>query len=201
MAMPSALSLAASTPRASASEYARFSNYGNEAPTPNNNSAPLLPHEEDRAAYGEQYSDTGGYNKEAAGAAAAYGAGARGKKPLYKRPWFWIAGAVAIVVIALAIALPLVFVNRNKNSSSSTSSGASTTTGGGDNSTTTPGDSGNGKPTAALATWGGDGSTVTKEDGTTFTYKNSFGGFCELTCLGFSRPVIDSICFRSSHQP
>ena len=38
------------------------------------------------------------------------------------------------------------------------------------------GGGGGGGAQTNLATWGGDGSTVTTDDGSTFVYKNSFGG-------------------------
>ena len=34
-------------------------------------------------------------------------------------------------------------------------------------------------PASLAVVTGGDGTTVTKTDGTTFTYKNAFGGYCE----------------------
>lgn len=171
--MPSAYSLAsATTPRESGyNNYHSYADRGDGGATPNNNSAPLLPHE------GEQHA----YNKEGGG----YLAGGAARRPLYKRPWFYFLLAAAAVVIALAVALPVVFVGRHHNSSSATASGASSGGNGGGGSSGNngggggSGGGGGGGKGGNLATFGGDGSTVTKADGSTFTYHNSFGGFCE----------------------
>lgn len=91
-------------------------------------------------------------------------------QPERKRPrkFFWLLVAVAVVVlIFLAVFLPVFFVVVKKSSSAASGSGGST---------------GSGKPTkgspsASNAITGGNGSTVTMANGTTFTYKNPFGGF------------------------
>lgn len=157
--MPSAYSLATSTPRDSG-----YNNYADASGTPNN-SAPLLPPGERTSA--EQY------NKEAAG---FYGATAR-KRPFYKKPWFYVLLAAAAVVVALAVALPVTLIKKNHDTSSASASGGSSS--GGGSSGNTGGGGGGGSTTTNLATSGGDGSTVTKADGTTFVYHNSFGGFCK----------------------
>ncbi|TFK78959.1 hypothetical protein K466DRAFT_570524, partial [Polyporus arcularius HHB13444] len=102
-------------------------------------------------------------------------------RPLYKRPWFWVAVAGGVAVVVLAVVLPVYFVVIKPNQNHSTSGNAASSSGSGDSGSTgnsTSGDNGNGsgKPQSAIST-GGDGSTVTKDDGTTFTYKNSFGGY------------------------
>ena len=160
--VPSAFSLSSSSTPARDSAY---NPYGEPTGTPNNNSAPLLQHAETDAMYG-----TGGYNKE-----AGYGAGRR--RPFYKRPWFYVLLVVAAVVIALAVALPVTLVHKNSNSPSGASSTSGGSSGGGGSSGN--GGGGGGKGSTALATSGGDGSTVTTDDGSTFVYHNSFGGFCE----------------------
>lgn len=92
---------------------------------------------------------------------------------LLKRPIFWFVVAAAIVAVVLAVVLPVYFtVIKPKNN---TAIG-----GGGNNNNNTGGDGGSNqppKPTTGLTT-GGDGSTVTMENGTQFTYRNPFGGFC-----------------------
>ncbi len=104
-------------------------------------------------------------------------------RPLYKRPWFWVAVAGGVAVVVLAVVLPVYFVVIKPNQNHSTSGNAASSSGSGDSGSSGnpgPSDNGNGsgKPQSAIST-GGDGSTVTKDDGTTFTYKNSFGGYCE----------------------
>ena len=85
-----------------------------------------------------------------------------------KRPWI-IGGAVALVaIIAIAVAVPIAI----KHTSSSSSSSSSNNGGGSSN-----GGAGGGDAGTSSITIGGDGSTVTMEDGTTFTYNNTFGGF------------------------
>ncbi|EJF57265.1 glycoside hydrolase [Dichomitus squalens LYAD-421 SS1] len=101
------------------------------------------------------------------------------RRPLYKRAWFWVVAIVAIVVVALAVVLPVIFVvvkpghHHSTSGASSSSSGSSGSTGSGDSG------SNSSSPTTTKTgiTTGGDGSTVTKDDGTTFVYKNSFGGY------------------------
>ncbi|CAL1711942.1 unnamed protein product [Somion occarium] len=102
-------------------------------------------------------------------------------KPLYKRPVFWLASSAALVAIILAVILPVYFVvikpNQNLTASGGSSSGDST--GGGANGGGTGGGgggaAGGGGKTNAVT--GGDGSTITKDDGSTFVYRNQFGGF------------------------
>lgn len=102
------------------------------------------------------------------------------RRPLYRRPWFWVAAIVAIVVVALAVVLPVIFVvvkpGQHHSTSGSSSSGSS---GSNDSGSGHSGSTGSGStPQGAIKT-GGDGSTVTKDDGSTFVYHNSFGGYCE----------------------
>lgn len=82
------------------------------------------------------------------------------------------AALVALVIIILAIVIPVYFVIIKKHGNSNTSS----TSGGGSSS---GGGGGNGPGASSGLTSGGDGSIVTTETGEQFTYKNSFGGFCE----------------------
>lgn len=106
-----------------------------------------------------------------------------------KRPilLFALIGLAILVIVVLAVVLPVYFKvikpkNDNSSSSSSSSSGDATHTG----HTATP------TETAAptLPTTGGDGSTITTEDGTTFTYANTFGGIC--TSLSQSRCLVEA---------
>lgn len=95
-------------------------------------------------------------------------------------PIFVLVGVVAAIVIALAIALPVSLVHHG--SQGSRASGSETGPSG-------PASNPH-SPTGAIS--GGNGSQVTTEDGTTFTYVNSFGGFCTFSN---SSPEYD----RSSH--
>jgi glucan 1,3-beta-glucosidase len=87
-----------------------------------------------------------------------------------KRKVFILAIIAGLILLILAVVIPLYFaVFKPKH-------GVSGSTGG----TSSPGQPGKpttsgGKPVAALIT-GGDGSTVTRDDGSTFTYSNKFGG-------------------------
>lgn len=96
-----------------------------------------------------------------------------------RRPIIWILVALGIIALILVIVLPVYFVvvqPRNRNSS--TASAPSTEASGETDHNNIP----NASPEApVLATTGGDGSEVTDEDGNKFTYRNSFGGYCELT--------------------
>ena len=164
----------ASTPRGSAA-YPDSQNAGTSASNLNLNlnQSPLL------AGASKEYA-------QESFAAPTTGRGVNAKKPLLKRPVFWLLAAAATVVVVLAVVLPVVFVvvkpNQNKSNNSGTSASGATGSGsgnGGNNTNSNP-NSGGGKTNLVT---GGDGSTVTKEDGSTFTYSNKFGGFCE--CVFF----------------
>ncbi|KAF9564152.1 glycoside hydrolase family 5 protein [Agrocybe pediades] len=82
-----------------------------------------------------------------------------------KRRWLWI-GLGALIIIAAAVGAAVgVEVGKKKSSNDASASGSS----GG------PKNGGTGSNSATLVT-GKDGSTITAEDGTTFVYRNSFGG-------------------------
>jgi glucan 1,3-beta-glucosidase len=98
---------------------------------------------------------------------AAYAPGRRGGR----RVWI-IGGIVAGVLLLLAIAIPVAVVESKHKSSSNVSGDKK----GGDGSHTATDPSGGNKSKQSLAVSGGAGSTVTTEDGSTFTYQNSFGG-------------------------
>ncbi|KAL0571233.1 hypothetical protein V5O48_010721 [Marasmius crinis-equi] len=94
--------------------------------------------------------------------------------PRSRRKVMIIAGIAAFVLLLLAVIIPVYFAvvrNSNKKSDSGNSSGDSS---GGDSGN--DGGSGKGKGTLAAVT-GGDGSEVPLEDGSTFKYNNSFGGY------------------------
>ena len=97
------------------------------------------------------------------------------RKPPFLRRVFWFALAVIAAIIILAVVLPVYFtVIKPKNN---TASGISN---GPDHSSSQPtptSTSGNPNSPKGLIS-GGDGSTVTTDNGTQFTYHNSFGGFC-----------------------
>lgn len=90
-----------------------------------------------------------------------------------------VLGALAaLVIVILAVVIPVYFtVIKPKSPTNGASSDGSP-----DSSGDTPvdggsSDTGNDSPTSAIT--GGDGSVVTTEDGSTFTYANQFGGYCE----------------------
>lgn len=84
--------------------------------------------------------------------------------------WLLILGAL-IVVLGVAAALVYFFVIKKDTSNSSSGGG-----GGGGSSSSSRTSAVSGGSTPRFAVSGGDGSTVTLEDGTTFVYKNQFGG-------------------------
>ncbi len=76
----------------------------------------------------------------------------------------------ALIILIIAIAVPVYFfVIKKKGGSSGSSSSGSGQTG----STSPTG--GNTQTTASIT--GGDGSIVTKDDGSTFVYNNTLGGY------------------------
>jgi len=91
-----------------------------------------------------------------------------------RRKTWLILGAVALVVIAAGAGLGVYFgivrPNQNKKVSKADSNASSDHSDG--NSTSSTGKT----PVANLIVSGGDGTKITAEDGTTFTYSNSFGG-------------------------
>ncbi|KAH9856792.1 glycoside hydrolase [Lenzites betulinus] len=120
-------------------------------------------------------------SKESYGAAdsAAYAA----RRPFFKRAWFWLLAAVALAVVVVAVVVPVYFTVIKPNQHNKVSSGASSGAAANGNSGSSNGNGASStapsKPVQTAVTTGGDGSTVTMEDGTTFVYKNQFGGFCE----------------------
>lgn len=85
---------------------------------------------------------------------------------------FWILAAVAVIILLIAVIVPVyLFVIKKSGDGDSGSSG----NGGGHHTGTTGAN--DPTPTQTVVTTGGDGSVVTKEDGTTFIYNNTFGGY------------------------
>ena len=101
-----------------------------------------------------------------AGLASEKPAAASARRPLWKRPVFWVIAAIAIVVIVLAIVLPVVLVGKKSNGDSS---------GSGSNS------SGGSSSDHGTATSGGNGSEVTTANGKVL-YNNPYGGICVFLC-------------------
>lgn len=88
-----------------------------------------------------------------------------------KRKVIILAVIASLILLILAVVIPVYFAVIRPNSAKNLSgSGSETETA----KPTTTGKSG--KPPVVAAVTGGDGSKVTMEDGTTFTYSNSFGG-------------------------
>jgi len=75
-----------------------------------------------------------------------------------------------LLLLIIAIILPVYFLAIKHSSNKAASSDQSGTA-------TAPSPSGTNSPTSQNLITGGDGSTVTMDDGTTFTYHNSFGGY------------------------
>ncbi|EMD32912.1 glycoside hydrolase family 5 protein [Gelatoporia subvermispora B] len=148
----------------------RVSQYGVPGTPDPDTGAPLLASSEALApntASGFNNSSAGPYgDKEAAAADAAPVTRSYGKRPIWKRPLFWLGAFIALAVVVLAVVLPVWFVvvkpNRDGGSSSSSSSSKQ--------SSSNPE-----SPSGAVT--GGNGSTIVTEDGTSFTYINQFGGF------------------------
>lgn len=117
-----------------------------------------------------------------------------------RTPILVLLGISIVIVVVLAVILPVYFAvikpNQDQNSQkASIPATASTTTSAGSNSP----DVNMPQPSPSLLpTSGGDGSTVTKDDGSTFTYVNKFGGFCKFSLLAcilchFWRQTIQTI--------
>ncbi|KAI0753525.1 glycoside hydrolase [Daedaleopsis nitida] len=100
-------------------------------------------------------------------------------RPVYKRPLFWLLTAGGIAIVVLAVVLPVYFVVIKPNQHNATSGNAASGSSGssGSNNSGSGNSGSNESGTKNVFATGGDGSTVTKEDGSTFTYKNSFGGY------------------------
>jgi glucan 1,3-beta-glucosidase len=88
------------------------------------------------------------------------------RRSLLRRPICWVITAVIVVIVVVAVVVPVVLVTGKHHKSSGSSSGGSS---GGKPSSNPQ------SPTGAIT--GGDGSTVVSSNGTSFTYKNQFGGF------------------------
>ncbi|KAG8995610.1 hypothetical protein FRB93_001114 [Tulasnella sp. JGI-2019a] len=106
-----------------------------------------------------------------------------------KRPWPLILGVglLIVAIVVVAVIVPVYFKVIKKNNSSSAAAASPDTAGGKNNggsgssgnggNTTSTGGGGTPTPTTSTVATGGYGSTVTTEDGTTFQYMNTFGGF------------------------
>ncbi|KAG6845238.1 hypothetical protein H0H87_012230 [Tephrocybe sp. NHM501043] len=85
-----------------------------------------------------------------------------------KRNIIILAVLAALVLAILAVVIPVYFAVIKPNSDKNPASDTSDSTAAHPTST--------GKPTATALVTGGDGTKVTTDDGSTFTYSNSFGG-------------------------
>lgn len=95
-----------------------------------------------------------------------------------KRLWL-IGGLVAGVIIAIIAVVAIYFAVIKPHHSNDSVSGGASKGGQSAGTTSTAGSaspSASNKPSQALVVTGGDGTKVTMDDGTTFTYHNSFGG-------------------------
>jgi glucan 1,3-beta-glucosidase len=93
----------------------------------------------------------------------------RAKTKCNMRTWIIIAGLGLLLLVAAVVVYFLAIKPRMQTSSDSSSSTTATTT-------STAGKAASTAKTN-LAITGGDGSTVTMDDGSTFVYRNSFGGY------------------------
>lgn len=91
----------------------------------------------------------------------------------------WILGGVAVGIVAIVVIVVAVYfaVVKPHNNNGAVSGGASKGDSKGSGTSSGSPSQSTGSPTTKLAVTGGDGSIVTMEDGTTFTYQNSFGGY------------------------
>lgn len=97
-----------------------------------------------------------------------------------KRLWI-IGGLLAAAIIAVIVVVVLYFAvikphNSTDKVAGGNSKGSGSSNGNGDSTSSGASPSASGKPAQNLVVTGGDGSTVTMDDGTTYTYHNSFGG-------------------------
>ncbi|KAI0628401.1 glycoside hydrolase [Trametes polyzona] len=99
------------------------------------------------------------------------------RRPFYKRAMFWLLSVAALAVVLVAVIVPVYFTVIKPNKHNSNLSGASSNAGSQSNGNQGATPTSTAKPVQTAVTTGGDGSTVTMEDGTTFTYKNQFGGY------------------------
>jgi hypothetical protein len=107
-------------------------------------------------------------------------------RPIYRRPVWLAIAAGALVAVALAVALPVSLTHKSKHTQSNSSGNKPSGNGTGNGNPNSPNNTSN-------AITGGDGSTITS-NGTSFVYKNPYGGFCE-----FLFPHKDSyVCGRPS---
>ncbi|KAJ7752654.1 glycoside hydrolase family 5 protein [Mycena metata] len=93
----------------------------------------------------------------------------------------------ALAIVILAVVLPVYFLvvkpHRHSSALSSSSSGSSSSSSGSSGSSSSGGANGGGNSGGegdggvVAAITGGDGSTVTTANGTTFVYRNAFGGY------------------------
>ena len=93
-----------------------------------------------------------------------------------RRAIIGVLACLGCVILVLAIILPVYFVVIRKRNPTSGHHGNSGSSGDSGPTTSAGGNSGS-NPTNNAPTWGGNGSVVTKEDGTTFVYNNTFGGY------------------------
>lgn len=81
-----------------------------------------------------------------------------------------LAALGGLILLIVAVVVPVYFLAIKPHSNKSSGSQSSHSTAASPSSTSSPS-----TPKAAIT--GGDGSTVTMDDGTTFTYRNAFGGY------------------------
>lgn len=137
----------------------RDSNYGG---TP----APTTPYRDDPNVTGQMGGSAGNLDEKNELYAAP-----RTKTKRKALVWGLVGGGLILLLVAVVVPVYFTVIKKNGSDDNSSSGGSSSGDGHSGNS------GGDHTPTPVVATWGGDGSKVTKEDGSTFVYNNTFGGY------------------------
>jgi hypothetical protein len=120
--------------------------------------------------YGESSPSASGFLLSKTEAASGAGAPVRPEQGRRKIGLVLLVIAILVVVVVAVVVPVYLLVIKPKSAVEATTAGASQT-GNSPRPSSSPG--------AKSAIWGADGSTITTANGTTFTYKNKFGGICE----------------------
>lgn len=106
----------------------------------------------------------------------------------------WLAALAALTVVVLAVVLPVYFTVVKPRRSQSAGGGVRPPASDSNPPGEDPAGGSESPETPQRATTGGDGSTIITEDGSSFTYTNKFGGYCEFFWSGkkYSRGCLHS---------
>lgn len=141
------------------------------------NASPLLSQDEKR--FSEAFADPAPLNELPSAEPSR-------KRSLLARPIFWAIALLALAIVVVAVVVPVYFLVVKPHSNLATPPNTPSGAGGG---------GGSGDPSGNSLTTGGNGSIVTTSDGTTFTYINNFGGFCEFACPSVVSSVL-RLCYE-----